>query len=166
MSGCIPEPLATNSKEVTGQEFCTVWADKFLVCGGVHPPSPFRRGIVIWRQSPPTPAPQGGGNCHPSGGGGMDKGRGRGGLQCYTLDTGEEVSAQISVEKSTSRTKLFPGNQVSASSCDESPGCGQQVARVFQCKVVSMLSNSTSSGPAPKGFTVFYFFIRCMWARE
>ena len=47
MSARIQEPLAANSKQVTGHEFCTVWADKCLVRGGeegdghlVTPPPP------------------------------------------------------------------------------------------------------------------------------
>ena len=30
-------PNATNGKKVTGHKLCTVWADKPLVCRGVHP---------------------------------------------------------------------------------------------------------------------------------
>ena len=36
MSACIQEPVATNSKQGTGHEFCTVWAEKWPICGGVH----------------------------------------------------------------------------------------------------------------------------------
>ena len=53
VSRCVSKkPLVTNSKQVTGHELCTVWADKSLVCRGVH----WRRrggGGVTWRQSPP-----------------------------------------------------------------------------------------------------------------
>ena len=38
MSAYTQEPLATNSKQMTGHEFCTVWADKCLVCGGILGP--------------------------------------------------------------------------------------------------------------------------------
>ena len=38
MSVCIQKPLATNSKQVTCHGLCTVWADKCLVCAGVHAP--------------------------------------------------------------------------------------------------------------------------------
>ena len=44
MSACIQEPLATWSKQVTGHDFCTVWADQCLVCSGVHPS---QWGIVV-----------------------------------------------------------------------------------------------------------------------
>ena len=46
MSACLQEPLATNSKQVTGHEFCTPWADKclywdFSPCTVHHPPPEF-----------------------------------------------------------------------------------------------------------------------------
>ena len=51
MSTGIQECLATNSKQVTAHEFCTVWANKCLVCSGVQSTelslgdnSPQRRG--------------------------------------------------------------------------------------------------------------------------
>ena len=44
ISACSHKPLATNSKQGLCCEFCTVWADKCVVCAGVHlasPPPPF-----------------------------------------------------------------------------------------------------------------------------
>ena len=36
ISAPIQKPLATNGKPFTSHELCTVWADKSMVCGGVH----------------------------------------------------------------------------------------------------------------------------------
>ena len=38
ISVCMSKSLTTNSKQVTGHELCTVWANKCLVGSGVHPP--------------------------------------------------------------------------------------------------------------------------------
>ena len=77
VSACIPKPLATNSKQATGYELCTAWADNSLVCSDIHPPLPRGEEIVTWRQSPP----RWGGTVVPQGG--LDKGAG--GMYCMNL---------------------------------------------------------------------------------
>ena len=58
---CIQKPLATNSKQVTGCELCTVWANRCFVCDGVHPGGlgggGGGAGSVTWRQCPAPSLP-------------------------------------------------------------------------------------------------------------
>ena len=44
---CIPKPQATYNMPLVGHEFCRVYAGKWLVGSGVHPP-PLGGGGVIW----------------------------------------------------------------------------------------------------------------------
>ena len=88
MPACIQEPLVTNSQQVTGHEFCMVWAHKCLVRCGVYSPPPPRGGGGgrHLASDNTTPPPRMGGNRHPSGRGNS---KGGGGYEhspmCVTL---------------------------------------------------------------------------------
>ena len=69
MSACIQKPLATDSRQVTGRELCTVWVEKCLVCCGVHSPP-------HWEGSFGINSPWSGGGLSSLGVGGIYKGGG------------------------------------------------------------------------------------------
>ena len=63
-----PRAFGNHTKQLTGHEFCTVWADKCLVHRGVYPPPPLFGQLSLGD----NPCPGWGGNVISRGGGGSE----------------------------------------------------------------------------------------------